>query len=83
MSNDRAISRDFCNKHCQKAKIDQVPTASLDANGALDDDESELESDEDDTSALIAELQRIKKERAAEPAKKVKFLHVICILRIN
>lgn len=60
----------------KRQKIDQVPTASLDA----DDDDSESESDdEDDTAALLAELQRIKKERAAEQAKKVKFLHILCI----
>lgn len=50
--------------------IDQVPAASLDADDPLDEDESESESDEDDTAALLAELQRIKKERAAEQAKR-------------
>lgn len=59
----------------KRQKIDQVPTASLDADDPLDDDDSESESDEDDTAALLAELQRIKKERAAEQAKKVKFLY--------
>lgn len=54
----------------KRQKIDQVPTASLDADDPLDDDDSESESDEDDTAALLAELQRIKKERAAEQAKK-------------
>ncbi|KAF3422965.1 hypothetical protein E2986_09994 [Frieseomelitta varia] len=55
----------------KRQKIDQVPTASLDADDPLDDDDSESESDEDDTAALLAELQRIKKERAAEQAKKL------------
>ena len=67
----------------KRQKIDQVPTASLDADDPLDDDDSESESDEDDTAALLAELQRIKKERAAEQAKKVKFLHILCILYVN
>ena len=30
--------------------------------------------DEDDTAELLAELQRIKKERAQEEARKVRFL---------
>jgi len=55
----------------KKAKVD---TANLDADDPIDDsdvDESEEEDDEeDDTAALMAELQRIKKERAADQAKK-------------
>lgn len=71
----------------KRQKIDQVPTASLDADDPLDEDDSDSESDEDDTAALLAELQRIKKERAAEQAKKVgslsdahKFLYVLILL---
>lgn len=67
----------------KRQKIDEVPTASLDADSALDDVESASESDEDDTSALVVELQRIKKERAADLAEKVKFLLIICVLHIN
>ena len=49
--------------------------ANLDADEPLDDsdveeDVDDSEDDEDDTAALMAELQRIKKERAAEQAKK-------------
>ncbi|KAF3430280.1 LOW QUALITY PROTEIN: hypothetical protein E2986_14036 [Frieseomelitta varia] len=46
----------------KKQKIDQVPTASLDADDPLDDDDSQSESDEDDTAALLAELQQRKEQ---------------------
>ena len=48
----------------------------LDADDATDDDsegnsdETEDSDEEDDTAALVAELERIKKERAEEAAKK-------------
>lgn len=54
----------------KRAKTDQVPAASLDADDPLDEDDSDSESDDDDTEALMAELQRIRKERAAEQARK-------------
>lgn len=56
----------------KRQKVDQAPAASLDADDPLDEDESDSDSDEDDTAALLAELQRIKKERAADQAKKVR-----------
>ncbi|XP_012272626.1 spliceosome-associated protein CWC15 homolog [Orussus abietinus] len=70
--NRRAIesSRETSTPSAKRQKIDQVPAASLDADDPPDDDDSDSESDEDDTAALLAELQRIKKERAAEQAKK-------------
>lgn len=36
----------------------------------MDSSSDESDSDEDDTAALMAELDRIKKERAAEKAEK-------------
>ncbi|EGI57788.1 Protein CWC15-like protein A, partial [Acromyrmex echinatior] len=65
-SSRRAIepSRESTASSAKKRKLDQVPFASLDA---LDDEESDSE---DDTAALLAELQRIKKARVAEQAKK-------------
>ncbi|XP_057326718.1 protein CWC15 homolog [Microplitis mediator] len=54
----------------KRQKVDQAPAASLDADDPLDEDESDSDSDEDDTATLLAELQRIKKERAADQAKK-------------
>lgn len=37
-----------------------------------EDEDFEEESDDDDTAALLAELEKIKKERAEEQARKVK-----------
>lgn len=85
-SNRRMIEppRETSTTSAKRQKIDQVPTASLDADDPLDDDDSESESDEDDTAALLAELQRIKKERAAEQAKKVKCLCLyILFIQLN
>ena len=66
-SSCRAIepSRESTASSAKKRKLNQVPFASLDA---FDDEESDSE---DDTAALLAELQRIKKARVAEQAKKV------------
>lgn len=64
-------AREPAQTNAKRQKMDQVPAASLDADDPLDEDESDSESEEDDTAALVAELQRIKKERAAEQAKKV------------
>ena len=36
-----------------------------------EDEDFEEESDDDDTAALLAELEKIKKERAEEQARKV------------
>jgi len=56
------------------AKKSRTYHANLDADEPVDDsdaDDAEDDSDdEDDTAALMAELQRIKKERAAEQARK-------------
>ena len=37
-----------------------------------EDEDFEEESDDDDTAALLAELEKLKKERAEEQARKVK-----------
>ncbi|ODN05448.1 Protein CWC15 A [Orchesella cincta] len=56
------------------AKKSKIDPANLDADDPIEDsdadDADEDSDDEDDTAALMAELQRIKKERAAEQAKK-------------
>uniref|UniRef100_A0A8V5FV64 Uncharacterized protein n=1 Tax=Melopsittacus undulatus TaxID=13146 RepID=A0A8V5FV64_MELUD len=58
----------------KKPRLDQIPAANLDADDPLtdeDDEDEELEdSDDDDTAALLAELEKIKKERAEEQARK-------------
>lgn len=68
----------------KRQKVDQAPAASLDADDPLDEDDSNSESeDEDDTASLLAELQKIKKERAVEQAKKVNNLFFLFLLFIN
>lgn len=55
----------------KRLKLDQVPAASLDADDPIDPEEdSDSSDDEDDTEALLAELNKIKKERALEQTKK-------------
>jgi protein CWC15 len=51
--------------------LDQVPAASLDADDPLDEENSDDPDSDDDTAQLLAELQRIKKERSMEQAKRV------------
>ncbi|GFS11110.1 protein CWC15 homolog [Elysia marginata] len=54
----------------KRPRIEQIPAANLDADDPVDDDEEEEDSDdEDDTAELLAELQRIKKERIEEKSK--------------
>ncbi|XP_044750357.1 protein CWC15 homolog [Coccinella septempunctata] len=53
----------------KRLKLDQVPAASLDADDPLEEN-SESEDSDDDTETLLNELNRIKKERAMEIAKK-------------
>lgn len=59
----------------KRQKFDHMPSANLDADDPIDDDEDdddEDDSDDDaDTAQLLAELSKIKKERATELAKKV------------
>ncbi|CAH1780903.1 unnamed protein product [Owenia fusiformis] len=59
----------------KKPRLDQIPASNLDADDPLDDDDSDASSDdddddEDDTAELLAELSKIKKERAAEVIRK-------------
>ncbi|XP_046852300.1 spliceosome-associated protein CWC15 homolog [Xenia sp. Carnegie-2017] len=57
----------------KKSRLDQLSTTNLDADDPVDEedsDDSNESDDEDDTAELLAELQRIKKERAQEEAKK-------------
>ncbi|KAI8772489.1 spliceosome-associated protein CWC15 [Biomphalaria glabrata] len=54
----------------KRPRIEQIPAANLDADDPVDDeDEEDATDDEDDTAELLAELQRIKKERIEEKAK--------------
>lgn len=55
----------------KKLRIEPPPTsANADADDPLDDLDSDEDDDDDDEAELMAELERIKKERAAERAKK-------------
>ncbi|XP_023693688.1 protein CWC15 homolog [Paramormyrops kingsleyae] len=58
----------------KRPRLDQIPAANLDADDPLtDDDEEDIsdeDSDDDDTAALLAELEKIKKERAEEQERK-------------
>lgn len=56
----------------KRPRLDQIPAANLDADDPVDDEDEDLDDDDDDdddTAELLAELQKIKKERAAEMAK--------------
>lgn len=54
----------------KRPRLEQIPAANLDADDPVDGDEDEDSSDdEDDTAELLAELQRIKKERAREKTR--------------
>lgn len=64
-------SREISSSSTKKPRLDQVPAANLDADDPLDeDDDSEDSDDDDDTAELMAELNRIKKERAQEEARR-------------
>lgn len=62
--------------YSKKPKFEQIPSANLDADDPLDDDDeedSDEDDSEDDAAELQAELMKIKKERAADQARKVRF----------
>ncbi|EEB12040.1 pre-mRNA-splicing factor cwc15, putative [Pediculus humanus corporis] len=68
---EKSSRRDGDSRESKRVKLDQLPAASLDADDPLDeDDDSDENESDDDTAALMAELSRIKKERAAENARK-------------
>jgi len=58
----------------KRSRIEPTSTAALDADDPVDDDDDddsdEDSDDEDDTAELLAELQRIKRDRAEEIMKK-------------
>lgn len=57
-------------EYSKRLKLDQVPAASLDADDPLDEEDSSESESEDETEVLLAELNKIKKERAVDQAKK-------------
>ncbi|XP_060941788.1 protein CWC15 homolog [Limanda limanda] len=58
----------------KRPRLDQIPAANLDADDPLTDDDEDEDSDEDSeddsTAALLAELEKIRKERAEEQERK-------------
>ncbi|XP_038608894.1 spliceosome-associated protein CWC15 homolog [Tachyglossus aculeatus] len=55
----------------KKPRFTQISVANLDADDPLTDEaEDDEDSEDDDTAALLAELEKIKKERAEEEARK-------------
>ncbi|XP_055641669.1 protein CWC15 homolog [Toxorhynchites rutilus septentrionalis] len=62
----RAIEASSSSK---RQKIDAAPQ-NLDADDPVESENSDSDSDEDDTAALLAELSKIKRERAQDEAKK-------------
>ncbi|KAK6195417.1 hypothetical protein SNE40_000853 [Patella caerulea] len=55
----------------KRPRVEPISAANLDADDPIDDDDDDESSDdEDDTAELLAELQKIKKERTAERAKQ-------------
>jgi len=61
--------------HSTQKKSRTEHGGNIDADDPIEDesdDSSEEEDDDDNTAVLMAELQRIRAERAAEAAKKVK-----------
>lgn len=57
------------NSSSKRQKVEATPQ-NLDADDPVDSDNSDDDSDEDDTAALLAELNKIKRERAQDEAKK-------------
>lgn len=65
----KRASRDSAS-NTKKPRLDQLPSTNLDADDPLDEDDESDESEEENTAELMAELNRIRKERAQEEAKK-------------
>ncbi|NP_001084754.1 protein CWC15 homolog A [Xenopus laevis] len=66
-------TREHTSSVSKKPRLDQIPAANLDADDPLTDEDGDEDSDEDsddDTAALLAELEKIKKERAEEKDRK-------------
>lgn len=66
-SSDSRSSRD----QSKRQRIDHVSASNIDADDPVDSDtDSDSDDSDDDTAELMAELSRIKKERAEEAMKK-------------
>ena len=73
----------------EKEEVDKPPKRlkieqNLDADDPLDESDagdSDSDSDDDETAALMAELQKIKREKAAEEKEKVMLIIVYSVFR--
>ncbi|XP_063967345.1 protein CWC15 homolog [Lytechinus pictus] len=55
----------------KRPRLEQIPAANLDADDPLDNDDDDASDDSDDeTAELLAELNKIKKERVQENSRK-------------
>ncbi len=54
-----------------RSKKSRPDPANIDADDPLDDSDSDEDSDSDDEAALMAELKKIKEEKAMEMREKV------------
>lgn len=57
-------------QNSKRQKTEAVQPANLDADDPVESENSDSDDSEDDTAALLAELNKIKKERATEESKK-------------
>ncbi|XP_065055737.1 spliceosome-associated protein CWC15 homolog [Rhopilema esculentum] len=66
-------SRSHGESSSKKSRLEMLTTSNLDMDDPVDDDDdddSDDSDDEDDTAELLAELQKIKRERAEEQSRK-------------
>uniref|UniRef100_A0A6B2EGE1 Putative pre-mrna-splicing factor cwc15 n=1 Tax=Phlebotomus kandelakii TaxID=1109342 RepID=A0A6B2EGE1_9DIPT len=63
----RAIEQ---NATAKRPKLDQIPAANLDADDPVDGDSDDSDDSDDDTAALLAELNKIKRERAQDTNRR-------------
>jgi hypothetical protein len=55
----------------KKSRQEAISMVNLDADDPVDDSDSDSGDSDDDTAMLMAELQKIKSEKAMEEAEKV------------
>ncbi|XP_033638270.1 spliceosome-associated protein CWC15 homolog [Asterias rubens] len=70
---NRDSSSSVSSGSAKRPRIEQIPAANLDADDPIDkddDEDSDSSDSDDDTADLLAELNKIKKERSLEQARK-------------
>ncbi len=66
----------------KKSRQEAISMVNLDADDPVDDSDSDSGDSDDDTAMLMAELQKIKSEKAMEEAEKVSLGSIYCCFRI-